>query len=99
MPPPPRTDIIAAKFSSQAEQQASAGRLDLAAATLERGLRAAPKNARLWSQLAEIKLQQQQYQQASSLATKSNSMAGSNQAVLQKNYWIIEEARRKSANQ
>lgn len=98
-PPPPRTDLIAAEFSSQAEAQTKLGRLDLAAATLERGLRAAPKNAMLWSHLAEVKLKQQQYQQASSLAAKSNSLAASDTTVIQKNYWIIEEARRRSAGQ
>ena len=75
------------------------GRPDLAAATLERGLRAAPKDATLWSQLAEVKLQQQQYLQARSLAAKSNSLAGSNTTIVQKNHWIIEESLKRAAGQ
>lgn len=96
---PAQMDTIAADISRQAQLQASQGRTDLAAATLERGLRAAPKDARLWSQLAEIKLQQKQYLQARSLAAKSNSLAGSNTTIVQKNHWIIEESLRKSSAQ
>lgn len=96
---PAQVDTIAADFSRQAQLQASQGRTDLAAATLERGLRAAPKDAMLWSQLAEIKLKQKQYLQARSLAAKSNSLAGSNTTIVQKNYWIIEESLRKASGQ
>ncbi|TKB26876.1 hypothetical protein FCL47_06745 [Desulfopila sp. IMCC35006] len=90
---------IAANFSRQANEQIRQGRSDLAAATLERGLRIAPKEAVLWSQLAEIKLQQQQYLQARSLAAKSNSLAGSNTTIIDKNHWIITEALRRAARQ
>jgi tetratricopeptide (TPR) repeat protein len=96
---PAQVDTIAADFSRQAQLQASQGRTDLAAATLERGLRAAPKDAMLWSQLAEIKLKQKQYLQARSLAAKSNSLAGSNTTIVQKNHWIIEESLRKASDQ
>lgn len=96
---PAQVDAVAANFSRQAQLQVSQGQTDLAAATLERGLRAAPKDAMLWSQLAEIKLQQKQYLQARSLAAKSNSLAGSNTTIVQKNYWIIEESLRKSSGQ
>lgn len=91
-PPPEQTDTISADFSRQAATQIRQGRLDLAAATLERALRIAPKDAMLWSQLAEVRLQQHQYQQARSLAEKSNSLAGSSQSILQKNAQIIKQA-------
>lgn len=94
---PKQTIVIAADFSRQAAEQTRQGRPDLAAAILERGLRAAPKEAMLWSQLAEVKLQQQHYQQARSLAAKSNSLAGTNTTIVQKNYWIIEQALRRAA--
>ena len=93
---PKQTSTITANFSRESAAQASQGRLDLASATLERGLRIAPKDAILWSQLAEVKLQQQRYQQARSLAAKSNSLAGSHIDIVQKNQWIIEEARRRA---
>lgn len=91
-PPPEQTNTISADFSRQAATQVRQGRLDLAAATLERGLRIAPKDAMLWSQLAEVKLKQHQYQQARSLAEKSNSLAGSYPGIVEKNEQIIEEA-------
>jgi predicted Zn-dependent protease len=96
---PKETDTIATDFSRQAEKQMSQGRPDLAVATLERGMRAAPKSAMLWSQLAEIKLEQKQYQQARSLAAKSNSLAGSDTTIIQRNHWIIEEALKRAAGQ
>jgi tetratricopeptide (TPR) repeat protein len=96
---PKQTNTIAASFSRQAAEQTRQGRPDLAAATLERGLRAAPKDAMLWSQLAEAQLQQQHYLQARSLAAKSNSLAGSNSAIIKKNHWIIEESLKKAAGQ
>ena len=95
----PKISPIAADFSKQATEQVRQGRSDLAAATLERGLRIAPKEAVLWSQLAEIKLQQQQYLQARSLAAKSNSLAGTNTAITEKNHWIITESLRRAADQ
>ncbi len=90
---PPAATTITSDFSRQAAAQANQGKLDLAAATLERGLRVAPKDALLWSQLAEIKLQQGQYHQAGSLAAKSNSLAGANTGLKQKNHRISEQAR------
>ena len=91
--------IIASNFSRQAAEQTRQGRLDLAAATLERGLRAAPKDAMLWSQLAEVHLQQQHYLQARSLAAKSNSLAGTNSKIINRNHWIIEESLKRAADQ
>jgi|GEM_PF-1226403 len=95
----PNTDIIASNFSRQAAEQINQGRPDLAAATLERGLRAAPKDAMLWSQLAEVQLQQKNYLQARSLAAKSNSLAGTNTAIVKKNHEIIEESLKRAAGQ
>lgn len=97
--PPKQTNTIAANFSRQAAEQTRQGRPDLASSTLERGLRAAPKDAMLWSQLAEVRLQQQLYQEARSLAAKSNSLAGTNTTIIQKNHWIIEESLKKAAGQ
>ena len=95
---PPQINPIAADFSRQADEQVRQGRSDLAAATLERGLRIAPKEALLWSQLAEIKLLQKQYLQARSLAAKSNSLAGADTAIIEKNHWIITEALRRAGD-
>jgi hypothetical protein len=96
-PPPKQTNTIAADFSRQAEQATLQGRPDLAMAILERGLRAAPKEAMLWTQMAEVKLQQQQYEQARALAAKSNSLAGTDITITQKNHWIIQESLKRAA--
>jgi tetratricopeptide (TPR) repeat protein len=96
-PPPKQINTIAADFSRQAEQANLQGRPDLAIAILERGLRAAPKEAMLWTQLADIKLQQQQYEQARAFAAKSNSLAGTDNTIIRKNHWIIEESLQRAA--
>jgi len=96
---PPKSNIIAANFSRQAAEQINQGRPDLAAATLERGLRAAPKDPMLWSQLAEVRLQQKNYLQARSLAAKSNSLAGTNTAIVKRNHEIIQESLKRAAEQ
>lgn len=67
---------------------------DKAAAALERALRIEPGNASIWHDLAQIRLQQRQYEQASSLAAKSNSLAANNQFVRIRNWRLISVARR-----
>jgi Flp pilus assembly protein TadD len=79
-------------IQNQALQLRNQGQLEAAAQTLERGLRIAPKDASLWSQLAMVRLQQRQYGQAQSLAHKSNTLARGNSYLIQKNKNIILEA-------
>jgi len=68
------------------------GQLTAAAQTLERGLRIAPKNGSLWSQLALVRLQQHRYGQAQSLAAKSINLARGDGTLIHRNQRIIEEA-------
>lgn len=93
---PRQVESIAADFSLQAQKQQRQGDLDMAAATLERGLRLAPKDPFLWSQLAEVRLLQKNYQQARTLAAKSSSLAGSDRTIVNKNNWIINQALQQS---
>lgn len=79
-------------ISNQANQLIRNGNLDAAAQTLERGLRIAPKNALLWSQLATVRLKQHRYGQAKSLAAKSISFAGGNAALVERNRAIMAQA-------
>lgn len=88
------TNSIVQKISDQANQLMEDGELDAAAQTLERGIRIAPKDALLWSQLATVRLKQERYGQAQSLAAKSSSLATNNIALLDKNRSIIEAAGR-----
>ena len=87
-------DPIVKGIINQANQQMRNGELDAAAQTLERGLRIAPKEAFLWSQLAAVRLQQRHYEQAQSLAAKSSSLAKDNAALIHRNQVIIEEAKK-----
>ena len=77
--------------SARADQAAS--RLGSAEATIERALRIAPHDARLWQQLARIRLQQGQYAQAESLAARSNTWAGGDSALRAENWNLIAQAR------
>ena len=79
-------------ISDQANQLILNGELGAAAQTIERGLRIAPKEAFLWSQLATVRLRQHRYNQAQSLAAKSSSLAPENSALISRNQKIIEFA-------
>ncbi len=71
------------------------GKLDTAVAPLERALRIEPHNPLLWQELARLRMQQGQYQQAEGLAARSNGWAGTSKALRAENWRIIGEARLK----
>lgn len=78
----------------QAEQQANAGELEPAAASLERAIRIDPRNAVLWYHLATVRLSQGESSQAEQLAVKSNSLAAGNHTQQARNWRLIAQARR-----
>ncbi|HID03567.1 MAG TPA: tetratricopeptide repeat protein [Desulfobacterales bacterium] len=88
----PTKNSTVQNIQNQATQLRNQGQLEAAAQTLERGLRIAPKDASLWSQLAMVRLQQRQYGQAQSMAHKSNNLARGNSSLIQRNQNIILEA-------
>ena len=65
-----------------------------AAASLERALRIEPRNARLWHELARVRLGQEDYPQAENLAKRSNSYAMNDGALRHANWKLIAECRR-----
>lgn len=96
---------------TEAERYAVAGRGEQAAASLERALRIDPKNALLWHRLAVIRLQQGHWDQAITLARKSNFLSGIDYELQSGNWEVIalayealgqsgkaREARKKSKN-
>lgn len=83
----------ASALLESAAQNLHAGRLDQAAATLERALRIEPRNPAILHYLGQTRLQQGQYQQAESLAAKSSTLAGRDLALRERNAWLIAEAR------
>jgi predicted Zn-dependent protease len=76
-----------------ARADTAAGRYPNAAASIERALRIEPRNPRLWQELARVRLKQGQYLQAESVAARSNSWAGKDNAVRAENWRLIAEAR------
>ncbi len=98
---PVKTVIPAASSDSpvlalmkEADDSSASGRLDNAAATLERAIRIQPRNALLWQKLAEVRLQQHQPGLAEDLAKKSNILAKDNKSLIRNNWSIIADARR-----
>ena len=96
-PPPPETPIAresvaVAGLMESARADAASGRLVQAAASLERALRIEPRNPRLWHELARVRLRQGDTVQASNLAARSNSFAGSDARLRAANQSIIEQA-------
>lgn len=91
---PPAADGLA----RQAEQQRQQGDYAGAAATLERSLRIAPREAYLWNRLARVRMEQGLAAQAGQLAARSNDLAGSQGNIKQDNWRIIAESRRRAGD-
>ena len=92
--PAARTENLAiAGLVDGARADAAAGRLANAAASLERALRIEPRNPRLWQELARVRLKQGDYAQVESTAARSNSWAGSDNALRAENWRLIAHAR------
>ena len=98
--PPPESRPVSdnsavVALSDAARTDAAGGRLDAAAASLERALRIEPRNPALWQELAKLRLEQGQYQQAEGLAARSNGWAGDDKTLRAENWRIIGQARLK----
>lgn len=78
---------------NEAEDERSSGQLDAAEATLERAIRIQPKNARLWHEMASLRLEQSKPRLALDLARKSNALAAGNRELKRQNWRIIAEAK------
>ncbi|GLO46205.1 hypothetical protein PPUN109347_27680 [Pseudomonas putida] len=75
-----------------ASQQYADGQLDQAAATLERALHIQPNNPATLHYLGVLRLQQGLYEQAETLAQRSNLRVGNNHALRSRNLQLIEAA-------
>jgi len=87
-----RNPVVVSLLES-ASQFESKGDLGRAAASVERGLRIAPKDAHLWLRLARIRLQQDRPQQAETLAKKSIRFAARDPSLLASSWRVRAEAR------
>ena len=92
-PGPGTRNVAVAGLMDSARVDSSAGRYASAAASLERALRIEPRNARLWHELARVRLQQGEFEQAENVAVRSNSWAGSDSALRAANWRLIAETR------
>ncbi|MGB0720876.1 MAG: hypothetical protein ACPGU7_00640 [Gammaproteobacteria bacterium] len=85
-----RAGSPAAALLNQADAEADPGRR---AAILERALRIAPEDPRVWSDLAQTRLDQRRFDQAEALALKSNALAGGQPTLWPRNWLIVAKAR------
>ena len=92
LPPHPETPAVASLIDN-ARLDSQAGRYTNAAASLERALRIEPRNPRLWQELSRVRLSQRDFAQAESCAQRSNSWAGSDNALRFQNWQLIAQAR------
>ncbi|MDM4770076.1 tetratricopeptide repeat protein [Solimonas sp. SE-A11] len=100
-PPPPSAPRSAEAVSGQAvtslvrqaRSQRAAGQPQQAQASLERALRIEPRNYFVWSAMAQAYLDQKNYDQAESVAQKSNSLARGNVYAELENWKTIRAAR------
>jgi tetratricopeptide (TPR) repeat protein len=91
--PPVSENPAVLALADRARTDADAGWLPAAMSELERALRIEPRNPMLWRQLAQAHFQYGDFDQAESLAARSNSYAGANRALRAANWHLIGDAR------
>lgn len=77
----------------QAQKDRAAGRYEQAGASLDRAAGIEPRNAFVWAALAKLYVDQNKYDEAQSMALKSNSLARGNVYVELENWKTIAAAR------
>ncbi|WP_066185057.1 MULTISPECIES: tetratricopeptide repeat protein [unclassified Guyparkeria] len=92
-PQPSRTSPAVLALVRQAEQRRNAGDLAGAQSTLERAVQIEPTNARLWLDLAQVRLAQGQPAQAEQLALRAVEHARDNR-TLSAAWSLVAKARR-----
>lgn len=102
-PAPPRPEVpppapapgsaATATLLERSRQQAAAGHLPLATASLERALRINPRDPALWIEMGRLKLQQGDYAQAESMARRAATVAGGDQRWRGEIDALLDEAR------
>lgn len=112
-PPPPPPEKVLPNYPKSADEISGAAVLSLmrsaqaaraagqygqASGSLERALRIEPRNYFVWSTLADTYLRQKSYDQAVSVAQKSNSLGRGNVYVEQENWRVIRDARTASGD-
>lgn len=83
------SSAVVRKLMDTALSQREAGNLEGAANSLERAMRIEPRNAKLWSRLANIRFEQNLWQKSIQLANKSNTLTGSSRGLRRQNWYLI----------
>ncbi len=81
------------ELSARAREALDDSRHDDALQLLERAIRIEPQNGALWHQLARVRFQQGNYEQARQLATRSNALLTGNPGLRASNDELIKAAR------
>ncbi len=89
---PVRASPVVSKLMASAQRQRRANQWDAANSSMERALRIEPRNAQLWSTLAEIKFDQKDWRGAIQVAAKSNTLSGSNEQLRRRNWYLMANA-------
>ncbi|MGH8383993.1 MAG: tetratricopeptide repeat protein [Pseudomonas sp.] len=95
---PSQSNSASTTLIETASRQYENGQLDQAAATLERALHIQPNNPATLHYLGVLRLQQGQYQQAETLAVRSNLRVGRNVQLRNRNYQLIQAAQQAQAS-
>lgn len=99
-PPPPKSFKLGPATSAlvtQARGSSGAGDYDAAAATLERALRIEPANPLVWIEMARVRLESGDAQQAENMARRALSLAVGAPKEQAEAWRLINEAQRKGA--
>lgn len=95
---PAQSNSASTTLIETASRQYENGELDQAAATLERALHIQPNNPATLHYLGVLRLQQGQYQQAETLAARSNMRVGRNVELRNRNFQLIQAAQQAQAS-
>lgn len=89
---------VVKRLIASARTQKQAQDWDGASSSLERALRIEPRNANLWSALAEINCEQGAWKKCIQLAAKSNTLSGSNTSLRRRNWHLMANAHKALGN-
>ncbi|MFZ5758202.1 MAG: tetratricopeptide repeat protein [Thermodesulfobacteriota bacterium] len=81
-----------AELLQEAERALEAGDYTCAEQQMERALRIAPRNARVWHTMARVRYGQGSCAQAVQMCRKSNSLAGQDRDLQRQNWMLMEKA-------
>lgn len=91
--PAPLDSPAVVELSSRAREALNDSRHDDAVQLLERAIRIEPQNGTLWHQLARVRFEQGDYEQARQLATRSNALLSRDSTLKANNDELIKAAR------